>query len=121
MSFSNSFINKLNILAVRFVCDDNKLKSHLPFKPVGLNCTLVQQVYHKHPEMTLSCEHSALNGEQLFCVCVSVVLHCASIFRLPVVDSPKQRQQFSAGTTPPPPSTCNKYFPSGLSPVNTIK
>lgn len=38
------------------------------------------------------------------------------MFRLPVVVPPKQRQQCFAGATPPPPSTCNKYFPSGLSP-----
>lgn len=84
----------------------------------GLNCILAQQVRHKHPKMTLSSECLALNSMHFFWV---GGLHCTSIFRLPVVVSPKQRHQFFAGTTPPPPSTCNKYFPCGLSPVNTIK
>lgn len=39
------------------------------------------------------------------------------MFRLPVVVSLQNKGNNAfAGTTPPPPSTCNKYFPSGLSP-----
>lgn len=40
-----------------------------------------------------------------------MVFHCVSVFQHPVQVSPKQRQQYSAATIPPPPSTCNKYFP----------
>lgn len=65
--------------------------------------------------MTPSSECWALNWPTFFFL-LWFALHCALVFRHPVVVFPKQRQQCFAGTVPPPPSTCNKYFPSGLSP-----
>lgn len=62
---------------------------------------------HKPPKVTLK---SWMLFFELNCS-FFMVFHCTLVFRHPVQVSPKQRQQCSAATIPPPPSTCNKYFP----------